>query len=385
MAPQVVNVGIIGCGEVAQVIHIPVLNQLFLQFRITYLCSSSSQARGSCSQRVLNHVPKTTSDAAVLCASPDVDVVFVLSSDELHPRHTKLALASHKHVFVEKPLAMSLSDARAIVEAEKLSRGRVFVGYMRRYAAGFHKIKDEIKQLGSIVYARVTGMPCRNPPCISPHDTDTPGGQDIIGPNSIFVEQSSTFPQRFTDYPADETQERTATLKKTLQQALEIECKVDTTPDRITQYQNLCSLGSHDLSAMREVLGMPDDVTGASLGNAFWNVLFKYPGYTVSYESGFHNVPSFDACIEVYGEDKSVLIKWDNPFIRGLPVLTTTRQRVDGGIKETHMRKTYEDPFILELKELHAMVTENKAAKTSAEDAVMDIHICQMIIRAAAR
>jgi predicted dehydrogenase len=129
---------------------------------------------------------------------------------------------------------------------------------------------------------------------------------------------------------------------------------------------------------------MPEGVAGASLGEVFWNVLFKYPGYTVAYESGYHNLPLFDAHIEVYGEDKSIRMEWDTPFIRGLPVSTTTRQVVNGGLQETHMRKTYEDPFILELKELYAMVTEDKAVKTSAEDAVKDIHIWQMIMRAAA-
>ena len=158
MGPRRINVGIIGCGEAAQVIHIPVLNQLYLLFKITFICSSSLDALDFVSQRVLNHVPERTTDAAVLCASPDVDVVFVLSSDELHPRHTKLALANHKHVFVEKPLAMSLFDAHDIVEAEKLSRGIVFVGYMRRYAAGFHDIHEEIKQLGNVLFARVRGM-----------------------------------------------------------------------------------------------------------------------------------------------------------------------------------------------------------------------------------
>lgn len=160
MAPKVVNVGIIGCGEAAQTIHIPVLNQLFQQFKITYLCSSSLNARECCAQRVINHVPQHTSDASVLCASPDVDVVFVLSSDELHLKHTTLALASHKHVLVEKPMATTLADAKAIIEAENRSRGKVFVGYMRRYAAGFREIQDEIKQLGPILYARVRGEYC---------------------------------------------------------------------------------------------------------------------------------------------------------------------------------------------------------------------------------
>ena len=136
---------------------------------------------------------------------------------------------------------------------------------------------------------------------------------------------------------------------------------------------------------MRDLLGAPLNVIGASLANEFWNVLFKYDTFTLSYESGFHNIPSFDACIEVYGEEKSILIQWDSPFIRGLPVTTTTTQNEDGGLKTTHMRRTYEDPFILQLKELRAMVIESRVPQTSAEDATKDIHIWQMIMRAAAR
>lgn len=208
--------------------------------------------------------------------------------------------------------------------------------------------------------------------------------QDIIGPNETFVEQSSTFPQKFNDYPPDETEKRAALLKRTFKQALEIECGLPPTEKSITQYQNLCGLGSHDLSAMREVLGMPTGVIGASLGSEFWNVLFQYQNFTVSYESGFHNIPMFDAHIEVYGENKSVRIQWENPFVRGLPVSTTTRERIEsGGFKETHLRKTYEDPFILELKELHAMVADSKLPKTSAKDALLDLHIWQSIMRAA--
>ncbi|KAF2206613.1 hypothetical protein CERZMDRAFT_122934 [Cercospora zeae-maydis SCOH1-5] len=319
-ADDVLNVGIIGCGEAAQVIHIPVLNQLYLQFKITHLCSSSADALQFCSQRVINHVPQCTSDPSFLCSSPEVDVVFVLSSDEQHLKDVLLALAHGKHVFVEKPLALSVLDAHAIVQAEQKSKGRVFVGYMRRYAAAFQEIHDEVKRLGVIKYASV---------------------RDIIGPNELFVEQSSTFPQRFNDYPVDGTKKRAAMMQQTMQRALEVECKVEATSDRISQYQNLAGLGSHDLSAMREIFGMPDRVIGASLGTDFWNVLFKYPDFTVSYESGFHNIPVFDAHIEIYGSDRSVKVSWDTPFIRGLPVTITTRRAVAGALKETTVRRTY--------------------------------------------
>ncbi|CAK1356522.1 unnamed protein product [Cercospora beticola] len=232
------------------------------------------------------------------------------------------------------------------------------------YAAGFAEFQEEIKKLGMIKYARV---------------------RDIIGPNELFVEQSSTLPQRFHDYPPEETEKRALMMKQAMHQALRVECGADASVDRITQYQNLAGLGSHDLSAMREILGEPVGVSGIALGNDFWNVLFGYHGFTTSYESGFHNIPIFDAHIEVCGADKLVRMSWDTPFIRGLPVTITTKENVNGGLVETNVRKTFEDPFILELDELYMMVTEDKAPKTSAEDAAKDIELWQMIIRAAAR
>lgn len=149
-------------------------------------------------------------------------------------------------------------------------------------------------------------------------------------------------------------------------------------------YRALGGLGSHDLSAMREALGIPDRVVGTSFDLPFWNVLFKYPTFTVSYESGFYDVPFFDAHIEVYGVDKSVRVQYDSPFVKGLPVTMCIRENVNGALKQTTVRNTYEDNFTLELKELYAMIVEDKLIKTTAEDTLQDLQIFRMIIRAGA-
>lgn len=157
MPPKIINVGIIGCGEATQVLHIPTLNSMYQLFNITYLCGVSTSSLEFCSKRVLNHEPRTTLDANTLCASSDVDVVFVISASEFHPRHTIMALKHDKHVFVEKPMAMTELEATSIIEAEKLSKGRVFVGFMRRYATAFIDAVEEIGGLDKILYARVRG------------------------------------------------------------------------------------------------------------------------------------------------------------------------------------------------------------------------------------
>jgi hypothetical protein len=54
----------------------------------------------------------------------------------------------------------------------------------------------------------------------------------------------------------------------------------------------------------------------------------------------------------------------------------------DGGFSDTVIRKTYEDPYTLEMKELYAVVVEGKTVKTTAEDAKKDLEIFGMIMKA---
>lgn len=154
---RIVRVGIIGCGEVSQIIHIPTLSFLSHLFEITYLCDVSKPALDHCLKKILGKTPRTTTSAVQLCASWLVDVVFVVNSDEYHVNHAILALKHDKMVFIEKPMALNQRGADAIIAAEKESDGRVMVGYMRRYAAGFTEAIREIGGIEEILYARVRG------------------------------------------------------------------------------------------------------------------------------------------------------------------------------------------------------------------------------------
>ena len=64
----------------------------------------------------------------------------------------------------------------------------------------------------------------------------------------------------------------------------------------------------------------------------------------------------------------------------------TVREDDDGSgaLRETVTRRTYEDPYTLELRELYALATEGKPVKTTVEDAAQDLKISQMILRAGA-
>jgi len=97
---------------------------------------------------------------------------------------------------------------------------------------------------------------------------------------------------------------------------------------------------------MRELLGMPESVLGAYMHLPMWTVLFQYSDFSVTYESGLNDLHLFDAAIEVFTKDKIVLVQYDTPYIKGLPVTMSVKEKVKGqksnGFQERRVRKTYE-------------------------------------------
>lgn len=148
---------------------------------------------------------------------------------------------------------------------------------------------------------------------------------------------------------------------------------------------NVPRLGVHDFSGLRELVGMPTKVLGSSLGLPIWNVLFQYDGFPVMYESGIIDVPVFDAHLEIYSRSKIVRINYDTPYVKGLPVTMTIREKMDGeGYQERNVRKTYEDPFTSEFLAFHQCVMEKSVPKTSALDARADLDLIKMIMQSGA-
>lgn len=115
------------------------------------------------------------------------------------------------------------------------------------------------------------------------------------------------------------------------------------------------------------------------------SALLQYDGFTVVYESGVDSIPRFDAHLEVYGGNKSVRVNYDTPYVKGLPVTMRLQENINGEFHETSVRKTYEDPYTLEFKEIYDVMVNGKPVKTTVEDAKQDTAIFKMLVRAVAK
>jgi myo-inositol 2-dehydrogenase / D-chiro-inositol 1-dehydrogenase len=85
--------------------------------------------------------------AEQLVTDPEIDAVLVCSPDETHASLAISCIDAGKPVLVEKPLAATLEECRAVIAAEmKGGRRLVQVGFMRRFDPGYLAMKDVLAQ-----------------------------------------------------------------------------------------------------------------------------------------------------------------------------------------------------------------------------------------------
>jgi 1,5-anhydro-D-fructose reductase (1,5-anhydro-D-mannitol-forming) len=117
---------------------------------------SASPERGAAYAKK-HGIAHATTDLNDLVGRPDVDAVYISTTNELHRAQVLAAVAAGKHVLCEKPLAMSLADAREMVAAAR-ARGVVMgTNHHLRNAATHRAMREAIQQgrIGKPLFARV--------------------------------------------------------------------------------------------------------------------------------------------------------------------------------------------------------------------------------------
>jgi predicted dehydrogenase len=155
-------------------------------------------------------------------------------------------------------------------------------------------------------------------------------------------------------------------------------------PDELVgAYRLLCGLGSHDLSAMRELLGRPTGVAAARMwrSGGYITALLDYSGYVVTYETGVDEQVRFDAHIEVYGETSSFRVQYNTPYVRHFPTLLIREETKGDSFERTVTQPGLKDPYTHELMYFHEIVTRAGTPKTTPEDFIEDLELFAEIIR----
>ena len=164
-----INVGIIGLGEVAQLVHLPILSDLNDKYRIKAVADISPSLNEFIANKY--NISSSYLSPSGVTKDPEINAVFVLSPDQHHFEFVQEAIKFGKHVFVEKPATLNIQQLKELVElGESFPNQITMIGYMRRYAGSFLKAKELMR--------------------VSPKKTEYLRFRDIICEGPFFVSQT---------------------------------------------------------------------------------------------------------------------------------------------------------------------------------------------------
>jgi 1,5-anhydro-D-fructose reductase (1,5-anhydro-D-mannitol-forming) len=147
--------GIIGASTIAREQMIPAIRAQDDSEVVAVMSTSPERGRDYAAEL---EIPRSHTTVEDLLADPGVDAVYIGTTNDLHRDQTIKAAAAGKHVLCDKPLALSLEDARAMVDA--CARAGVVMGtnHHLRHNMAIRVLRDTVAEglVGQPFAARVT-------------------------------------------------------------------------------------------------------------------------------------------------------------------------------------------------------------------------------------
>jgi predicted dehydrogenase len=124
-----VKFGLLGCGTIAFWSHLPAMRHL-RGATLVAAADPDPAARARAARRTRCRI---VSDADQVLARPDVDAVVIAAPTPLHAELALAAVRAKKHFYLEKPIATTEADARAVVDAAASAGVIGAIGFNRRH------------------------------------------------------------------------------------------------------------------------------------------------------------------------------------------------------------------------------------------------------------
>ena len=350
-----VRVGVVGGGLVAQAEHLPYLSSLRDRFSLAALAEPSATVREALGARY--GIPGLYADYRALLDAGEVDAVVVCSPHGTHAEVVLDALAAGVHVFVEKPMCITLADADAIVAERDRVDKVVQVGTMKRFDPAVEAMMDvfsdpapELRYVSVVV----------NDPEFEPYfeQGDIVRGADI--------------PSELID----------ATRRKEAEQVAEAVGSDD--PDVVRAFSE-SFLGSllHDLNVIHgalEMLGEP--LPAPVVAGDWWN-----EGRAVYGALRLENGARVDAAwiqlldtfeyretIQFMFADEVHVLEFPSPWLKQHPTIYRRSCR-NGRTADIKLVKAYGEAFSRELQHFHDCIVDGTPCRTPPEGARIDIDV----------
>jgi phthalate 4,5-cis-dihydrodiol dehydrogenase len=128
------------------------LGRAFLLMMPTLVCHPNIRLVGAADPRAEARARFAADFAATayesvdeLCADPSVDAIYVATPHQYHAEHVEMAASAGKHVLVEKPMALTLDECRAMTEAVRRAGVQMVIGHSHSFDAPILKTREIIE------------------------------------------------------------------------------------------------------------------------------------------------------------------------------------------------------------------------------------------------
>jgi predicted dehydrogenase len=363
------RVGVLGCGAVAQIMHLPHLRELDDLYELAALADVSAETLELVADHYgVPHRARTLDDLLAL----DLDAVFILTPGS-HGDACVAAARAKRHVFVEKPLCFTFRECDEIAAAVDRAGTVLQVGYMKRYDPAYLRGRALLSGVQDLRYVQIT--------------TIHPASELFWEHQPIRRRRgdSPTHPYAAPPYPPLALEpaalhEPDATLmRETL--------GGEASPAQLGAFNVMLSSLCHDVNALRGLVGQPDRVVSCEVWQrgGCVNTVLAYPddlrcSYSFVY---LPNLRDYREELAFYGGNERVRVVFPSPFLRNMPTELFHQFPRDGAAAETRFVVSYEEAFKEELRAFHRNVETGSRPETDVEDFRGDLEILAAMAKAA--
>jgi predicted dehydrogenase len=339
---KVLKVGVVGCGQIAQIAHIPYIMEL-PYLKLEAICDISKKVANGIGDQY--GIQKRFTDFRDLLSLPELDVVCIANKD--HAPVAIAAMNAGKHVITEKPMAFNLDECDQMIAASKSNNVKLMVAYMKRYDPAYQWALEKFKTITNLRLIRV-------------HDF---GGTYTINSNIYDLYTGD-------DVPGNDIQELMAHEKEAMTMAIGKE-----RAHLFDAFSLLMYNCSHDAIVLHEAFGENTKILHAELYDSFIVATLEYGEHTrCIWETGL--IPDrteWDECIAAYGSNRFIELKFPFPYLKNAPT-TIVMNEMDGDESVTkHVLTTYDEAFKREWRHFYDCIVNNKEPITNGEKGRRDI------------
>jgi predicted dehydrogenase len=147
------KIGVIGCGGIAQSVHLPLLSRL-PQVQIVALAEADPERRAAAGQWARG--ASLFAGYPELLRESEAEAVLICLPNALHAEAAIASFENGRHVYLEKPVATALADARSVLSAWKSAGVTGMIGFNYRFNPLYVEARRQIAsgRLGKLVGAR---------------------------------------------------------------------------------------------------------------------------------------------------------------------------------------------------------------------------------------